>query len=114
MLTDCMLTSIVDMESLVCDMEADEATVQDMAETFNQIGVIPFPLPVWQVSSAHYQGGEWLEAEYQLPSSPFLCNVLGAAFSLAEQGLHVERLTVLICPSQEQAEAIAKLYEVWE
>jgi hypothetical protein len=113
MLIESMLTSIVDMESLYCDLDADEEAVQYMAEGFDQIGVIPFPLPVWQVSTANYQGGEWTEAGYQLPSNQFLCNVLASAFSLAEQGLHVERLTVLVCRNQEQAETIAKLYEIW-
>jgi hypothetical protein len=112
--TECMLTSIVDMSSLHCDLDADEETVQYMAKIFNQIGVIPFPLPVWQVSAANWQLGKgWTEAGYQLPSNQFLCNVLAAAFSLADQGLHVERLTVLICRNQKQAETIAKLYEIW-
>jgi hypothetical protein len=112
--TECMLTSIVDMASLHCDLDADEEAVQCMVKTFNLIGVIPFPIPVWQVSAANWQLGKgWTDEKYQLPSNQFLCNVLAAAFRLADQCLHVERLTVLICRNQEQAEAIAHLYAVW-
>lgn len=110
--TECMLTSIVDMASLHCDLDADEEAVQCMMKTFDLIGVIPFPIPVWQSSQARWDCFKgWTDEKYQLPSNQFLCNVLAAAFGLAEQGLHVERLTILVCRNQEQAEAIAHLYE---
>jgi hypothetical protein len=110
MMYKAMLTNIVDMQSLACDVDPDdEQQVINLMAEFKAVGLIPILLPVYQVQRAHYEGKDWVEDLYKVPCTSFCSAALEASFRLAYEGSHEEHLTVLICSDKEHADHIATI-----
>lgn len=90
---DCLLTSIVDLDSISCEIEPARSKVTMFQTHISAMGCVPYVLAVWQT------GFE----TYELYPTETNAAMFEAISELAAAGLSSERVTVFIAPSKEYA-----------
>jgi hypothetical protein len=101
---ECALTSIVDTDSIACEMAPDPTTVEIFVSFILAVGYAPYNLPVWEIGLD----------EYELFPTATNAAMLGAIRLLAENGTSPDRLTVMICPNKEHAAVLSSFIAEWE
>jgi hypothetical protein len=94
---NCLMTNIVDLDSIGCDIEPDRAEVMQAKIFIRALGCAPYALPVWQIGFGAYE------------LFPIATNaaMYEALCELAAEGLSPDRVTVFVAPSKEAAAILA-------
>ena len=94
---DCLMTNIVDIDSISCEIEPDRNKVIMFQSHISAMGCVPYVLPVWQT------GFE----TYELYPTATNAAMFEAICELAAAGLSPDRVTVFIASSKEYAAMLA-------
>lgn len=93
----CLMTSIVDLDSIGCKVEPDRTDVMQAKIFIRALGCAPYTLPVWQTGFEAY---ELFPTVTNAAMHEALCE-------LAAEGLSPDRVTVFVAPSKEAAAILA-------
>jgi hypothetical protein len=106
---ECALTSIVDTDSIACEMAPDITTVEIFVAFILAVGYVPYNLPVWEVGLDEYElflalnGGDNFKAMQQSQAT---------ARTIATQNQSAEMKARLASASADrQGETAKKRYE---
>jgi len=94
---ECLLTNIVDLDSIGCEIEPDLTEVMQAKIFIRALGCASYALPVWQAGFEVYE------------LFPIATNaaMYEALCELAAEGLSPDRVTVVVAPSKEAAAILA-------
>jgi hypothetical protein len=100
----CLLTNIVDLDSITCQVQPDPALVEIFQQHIAVMKCLPCLLPVWAVG---------FDA-YELYPTETNASMLEAVRELAAHDYSPEMVTVYICPSKEHAAIMSSFIAEWE
>jgi hypothetical protein len=100
----CLLTNIVDLDTIACEVEPDRALVDMFQNHIAAMGCVPYLLPVWETGFD----------SYEVFPTETNASMLQAIGELAAEDFSPAMVTVYICPSKEHAAVMSSFIAEWE